>query len=202
MLDAGSGGPLALYSPFVTAHQLPGPDVKTIQALGGAGAGGEVTGKLGRVAAFAIGPYTLTSPIAMFSEDKTGAFAATAIQGNVGQPILSRFKLFFDYAHNRVIFEPTAALAEPFDRAYSGLVIETEGADHKTFRITNILENSPASEAGLQKGDVITAVDARTSADLTLTQIFDLFEKVATYKLTIRRGEQTISVPLSPRKLV
>src|ERR1019366_573158 len=51
VLDAGSGGPLVLYSPFVAAHQLPGADVKTIAALGGAGAGGGVTGKIGRVAA-------------------------------------------------------------------------------------------------------------------------------------------------------
>jgi hypothetical protein len=202
VLDAGAGSSLALYSPFVAAHQLPGADMKTIPVLGGAGAGGEVTGKVGRVASLAIGPYTLANPITMFSEDKAGAFASSEIQGNIGEPILSRFKLFFDYGRNRVIFEPTAAMGDPFDRAFSGLVIETEGADHKTFRITNILEKSPGTEAGLQKGDIITGIDARTSVDLTLTQIFDMFERVATYKVSIRRGDATMTVTLSPRKLV
>jgi hypothetical protein len=37
---------------------------------------------------------------------------------------------------------------------------------------------------------------------LKATKIAELFEKPATYKLTIRRGDQTLQVPLTPRKLI
>jgi hypothetical protein len=202
VLDIGSSGPLSLNTPFVASHHLPGPDVKTIKMLGGAGAGGEVTGTIGRVAALKIAGYTLPQPLTLFSEDTAGAFARAAVQGNIGEPVLSRFKLYFDYSHNRIIFEPTAELAQPFDRAFSGLVIVTEGKDYRTFRITDLLPDSPATDVGLQKGDVITAIDAQPASALTLTKIFDLFERPIAYKLTIRRGDETLTVTLTPRKLV
>jgi hypothetical protein len=42
VLDVGSSGALDLRSPFVTASHLPGPGVRTIRAVGLAGAGGDV----------------------------------------------------------------------------------------------------------------------------------------------------------------
>ena len=45
-------------------------------------------------------------------------------------------------------------------------------------------------------------VDDKSNTDLTITKIQELFEKSKPYKLTIRRGEQTLQVTLIPRKLV
>lgn len=149
-----------------------------------------------------IGKYKIANPITIFSEDKAGAFSSAALAGNIGQQIASRFKLFLDYEHNRIVFEPAATFSEPFDRAQSGLVLAAEGRDFKTFRITDVLENSPASEAGLQKDDLITQVNDKTAADLTITKIGELFEKSTPYKMTVKRGEQTLQVTLTPRKLV
>jgi len=47
------------------------------------------------------------------------------------------------------------------DRATAGLVMTTEGKDRATVRITDVLENSPASEAGLQKDDILVSIDAK-----------------------------------------
>ena len=65
-----------------------------------------------------------------------------------------------------------------------------------------MLENSPATEAGLQKDDLILKVDDKSNTDLTLTKLQELFEQAKTYKLTIRRGDQTLQVTLAPRKMV
>jgi hypothetical protein len=44
-------------------------------------------------------------------------------------------------------------------------------------------------------------VDGRPAEMLTLSDVNDLLERVGTYALTIRRGDQTLHVTLSPRKM-
>jgi hypothetical protein len=202
VLDLGSGGALALHSPFVTNHQLLEAKNKTIRAIGVGGAGGASMGRIGRVTELKIGNFKIANPTALFSEDKAGAFANAALAGNIGQRIASRFKVFLDYANRRIILEPAKSLSESFDRATAGLALRSDDKDYRTFRITDVLEESPAAEAGLQKDDVITQVDGRPNTEFTITKLQELFERQASYKLTIRRGEQTLLVTLVPRKMV
>jgi hypothetical protein len=202
VLDLGSGLALALYSPFVSQHRLLSPNLKTIKALGGAGAGGAVTGQIGRVSELKFGKFRINNPITFFSEDKEGAFASSHVLGNIGARIMSRFRVLLDYDHSRIILEPTATLAEPFDHAISGLTLQAEGKDYRTFRITDVLEKSPASEAALQPNDIITAIDGKPAGEVSLTKLNEMFEQQVTYKLTVKRGEQILQVTLKPRKLV
>lgn len=202
VMDLGSGAALALYSPFVRQRQLLGAHLKTIKALGAGGAGGQITGQIGRVSQLRIGRFSISSPLTLFSEDKAGAFASSALLGNIGAQIMNKFRIWLDYDHDRMILEPNGTFAKPFDRAFSGLSIQAEGKDYRTFRITDVLENSPASAAGLQKDDIIMAVDGKRAAELTLTKIGEMFERSITYKLSVRRGEQTLQVKLTPGKLV
>jgi hypothetical protein len=202
VLDLGAGGALALTAPLVVEHDLLNSQSKTIKAIGLGGAGGQSSGRIGRVAELKIGKYKIASPLTIFSEDKAGAFSSSTLAGNIGQQIASRFKVFLDYEHNRIIFEPAATFSDPFDRAHSGLALASEGRDYTIFRITDVLENSPASEAGLQKDDLIIKVNDKPAADLTITKLGELFEKPTPYKITVKRGNQTLQVTLTPRKLV
>ena len=202
VLDIGSGGALALYSPFVAEHRLLGSGLKTIKSIGAGGAGGRTTGQIGRVAELKIGKFRIVGPITLFSEDKAGAFASSALAGNIGQQIAGKFKLFLDYNRERIILEPTANFSEPFDRAFGGLALTTEDRDYTTFRVTEVLESSPASEIGLQKDDLIIKVDDTPASELTMTRLSEMFERPRSYRLTIQRGEQKLQVTLTPRKLV
>src|SRR4029453_17949476 len=145
-----------LHSPFVAEHDLPGGQVTTIRAIGMAGAGGTSVGRLGRVAALQIGSFRIEDPITLFSQDKAGAFANASLAGNIGAQIASRFRMILDYGRNRVILEPSPAFSEPFDRAVSGIAVRAEGSDYHTFRVREVLEDSPATEAGIGVDHVIT----------------------------------------------
>jgi PDZ domain/Aspartyl protease len=202
VLDLGSGGSLALLSPFVADNNLLGNGLKTIKAIGIGGAGGQSFGQIGRISSLKIGRFNIVNPLTLFSEDKKGAMASRAVIGNIGQQIAGKFKVFLDYGRDRVILEPNSTFDEPIDRAFAGIALTTEGQDYSTVRISDVLENSPASEAGLQKDDVIVKIDDKPAHALTITRLGEMFEKPATYKLTIRRGDQTLQVTLAPRKLV
>jgi hypothetical protein len=202
VLDLGSSGSLVLMSPVVTQHNLLGNGLKTIKAIGVGGAGGQSNGQIGRVRSLQIGKFTITNPITLFSEDKAGAMASTQLVGNIGQLIAGKFKVFLDYTHTRIILEANSSFSQPMDRATAGVVLTTEGKDYSTIRVTDVLENSPAAEAGIRKDDIVLSVDGKPAAELKATKIAELFEKPGTYKLTIRRGEQTLQVPLTPRRLI
>ncbi len=201
VLDIGSGAALALYSPFVAKHELLGSNLKTIKAFG-AGAGGDIAGQVGRTAELKLGKFKIANPVTLFSQDKEGAFASASLAGNIGAQIVNKFKIFLDYSHARIILEPNSTFAEPFDRSISGARLQAEGKDFRTFRIKTLLENSPASEAGLQEGDIISAIDGKPASAFTLTSVNELFERPAAYKLTVQRGEQVLKVILKPRKLI
>lgn len=202
VFDIGAGLALALYSPFVAENRLLGPESKTIRSLGGAGAGGETVGRIGRVSELKLGNYMIKNPITLFSEDKAGAFASEDLAGNIGARVANKFRVFLDYGRKRIIFEPNSTFGTPYDYASAGLSIIAEGADYRTFRVRAVLENSPASEAGLQTDDIITAVNDQSAAELTLSKLNEMFERRVPYKLTIRRGEQTLHITLTPRQLV
>ncbi|MEK6410063.1 MAG: aspartyl protease family protein [Acidobacteriota bacterium] len=202
VLDFGSGASLALHRPFVEQENLPGPSQKTIRTMGGGGVGGKVTGRSGRIASLRIGKFQIDNPLALFSEDKSGAFASSQIQGNIGAQILSKFKVLLDYDRNRIIFEPNASFKDPIGSASSGLRFIAEGSDYKTFRVEELLEDSPATEAGIQQDDVVVAVDGRPAAELTLSSLHELFEKPVPRKLSVRRKGQTLQITLTPRRLI
>ena len=202
LLDIGSGAALILHSPFVAEQRLLASGLNTIRATGSVGAGGQTVGRLGRVAALQIGTYAINTPIAMFSQDQAGAFANPALAGNIGGQIASRFRTFWDYENRRIMLEPSPTFADPFDRAFAGVGLRAEGPDWRSFRVHDLLENSPATEAGLMKDDVITSVDGVPATSLTLTSLNELLEKPVSLRLTIRRGDHRLDVTLTPRRLI
>jgi len=202
LLDTGSGGALVLHSPFVREHDLLGSQVRTIRAIGMAGAGGRTVGRIGRVETLRIGSFTIARPLTLFSEDTAGAFADRSAAGNIGAQITNRFRMFLDYAGRRIILEPSPALDEPFDRAFSGIALQAEGPAYRIFRVMEVLEDSPATEAGIQEGDVITSIDGIAADTLTLAAITAILEEPVARELTISRAERTLKVTLTPTRLL
>jgi C-terminal processing protease CtpA/Prc len=88
------------------------------------------------------------------------------------------------------------------DRAGTGFALITEGKDHLTVRITDVLENSPASEAGLQIDDIILSVDGTAASELRVTRMVEMFYRPNSFKLIVKRGEKTFPVTLVTRKLI
>jgi hypothetical protein len=201
VLDLGAGLALALYSPFVSKNALL-QNVKTVKLLSAAGTGGDTEGEMGRVTQLKIGNYKIDQPITLFSQDKAGAFSDPTLFGNIGARIASKFRLFLDYRRNRIIFEPNDTFGQPFDQAQSGMSLIAEGEDYRTFKVRNLLDNSPASEAGLQKDDIIESINGQPARQFTLSRLNEMFEKAVPYKLTIRRNDSTLQKTLTPRKLI
>jgi len=202
IVDLGSGFSLALHSPFVEQQGLLESTPKTIKALGGGGAGGRVSGRTGRVAELKIGKFQIENPLTLFSQDKAGAFASSELQGNIGQMILSKFTVLLDYARDRIILEPNASLKEPIVPALGGLRLVAEGADYKTFRVEELVDDSPATEAGLQKDDIILVVDRLPTSGMSLSTLIETLNQPVPHRLSVSRAGKTLQIALTPRRII
>jgi hypothetical protein len=120
----------------------------------------------------------------------------------VGGEILRRFTVIFDYAHERMILEPNQHLKDAFPWNASGIV-SLRLAESGKFLINSVLQESPASEAGLREGDSIESIDGLSSEHFTLQQVQSLFLRVgAEHRLTVRRGSELLKIDIKFRQLL
>lgn len=120
----------------------------------------------------------------------------------VGGGILRRFTVIFDYAHERMVLEPNRHLKDTFPWDASGIV-SLRLAESGKFLINSVLQESPASEAGLREGDSIQSIDGLSSEHFTLQQVQGLFLRVgAEHRLTVRRGGKFLKIDIKLRSLL
>src|SRR5258708_2168643 len=158
-------------TPVVASNNLLTATQKTITEPGAMGVSGEVKLLVGRLPSLQLGHFTLTGPVIHFAQDRKGSFAGSDFSGVIGGELLRRFKVIFDYAHERMILEPNASFADRFEYDMSGIRLRADGPDFKILRVSRVVENSPATEAGVREGDVVSAIDGRPTAECSLSQI-------------------------------
>ena len=198
LLDLGASSALVLHTPFVAAHGAPSTGMPVV---GTGGATGDTRGLVGRVSSLRLGSMVMPGPVTLFSSDQTGAFARPDVIGTIGARAMERFRVFLDYRHRRVIFEPVVPLNAPFLQSTCGCALAAEGPRFRMFRVEAVADGWPAAAAGLQAGDVIAAVDGRDTTDMTLDDLLKLFEAPVARHLLIQRGASRLTATLVPRPL-
>lgn len=202
--DTAVRSSVSFNTPFVDANKLLQSARRTIQVPLGAGAMvRESKQSIGRVPNVQLGRFTFKKPVAIFFQDKQGIVASPEFDGVIGNEILRRFKVIFDYSRGQMILEPNRDISDSEEYDMSGTLLIDEGTDSKTFKIRRTIENSPATLAGLREGDIISAVDGKPTSNLTLDQVRQMFKrKGRSYRLTIERDGQKIQTKIKLRRLI
>lgn len=194
--DIGNGSPLLVYSAFWKPAGL--LDDGRPQSAGLSGAvGGLKERKLTTVRTVTFGGTTFTEVPAVLFEDNGDSSESNRTLGNIGLPILSRFRLFVDYPNDRLWLIPNAkAVPGPFTRDLAGLRAEPhpDGA-----KVTFIAPGSPAAAAGLAKGDIITELDGTPLKGATAGIMATIRAKKAGDTLVVRTADgRTRQLELKP----
>jgi hypothetical protein len=201
-LDSGSTGAVLFNTPFVDRNRLLRSVSKSSQTRMG-GVGGSAVAFSGRLMAMSLGRFQLENSVARFSRARRGDDASARYDGLIGGEIFRRFKVVFDLSRRRMILEPNAQFAEPYEVDMSGLDMATEGEDFSVVVVNEVEKDSPAAEAGIQGEDVITAIDGRPTKEFTITQIRNLFMLDGKeYLITLKRGPKELQTKLKLRRLI
>ncbi|WP_297516811.1 aspartyl protease family protein [Flavobacterium sp.] len=100
----------------------------------GRGLSGDIYGKRGRIDSIALGPFSVKRPLVAFPK---GEFIQHLLQingrnGSLGNELLKRFHLVWDYSNQKIYVRPNAKINEPFLYNMSGLEIVHSGLEWVT----------------------------------------------------------------------
>jgi len=201
-IDTGARNSVSILAPFADQHGLKEHYGATVAAVTGWGIGGPSRGLVTRAKTLRLGTVEVSAPVVDLSQQKKGVFTDPYVAGNVGAGVLKRFNVTFDYARQRVIFEPNANNARPdtYDRAGTWINRGPEG-----FEVMDVTAGGPAEAAGLKLGDRITAVGGMPAGQLSLPALRERFrtEPVGTtIQLAVLRDGASRDLKLVLRDLV
>jgi membrane-associated protease RseP (regulator of RpoE activity) len=115
--------------------------------------------------------------------------------GTLGIDLLSQMTVTLDIPRMRLLLGPPSAKIPAFRGGWVGIRLAQEEGQ---FKITQVLPASPAFEAGLKVGDILTTIDGRSLASLSLFNVRNLADGIAGTPavFVIRRGNAS---PLTVR---
>jgi predicted aspartyl protease len=201
-VDTGGDGTFIINNPFVEKHKLVEAIPKTVEGRS-VGVGGDEKSLLGRVKSAQLGQLLIENPTVALLQDKEGKGAGEGYDGIIGGEIFRRFKVIIDYSRKQMILEPNKSLSEPYEVGMSGIIFESDEKDCTALKIGSVSENSAAAAAGLQPGDIITAIDGTPTSKISSEQLEKVFKQHGReLALSVQRGAALLAKRIALRRAI
>ena len=198
-LDLGSDAILDFQPTFQSEHHImqAGQAEVPIDEIG---LSGEFHMSIVRLPSVEFAGYKLEKPLVAFMHTAPGP-SLSANDGYIGNSLLHRFTVTFDYSRERVIFEPNSSFGDPFKGNMTGIKVDPESDVARGFEVVYVEERSPAEKAGVQTGDRIVEINGVRSSTLVFESFREMFAvEGATFALKIERDGKKIELAFqSPR---
>jgi PDZ domain/Aspartyl protease len=203
LVDTGAGLPLLLFS---DTHPLLHPPGNAIPSNIGMGLGGFLEGFTGRVYKLDIGAVDQRNVISYFQtlDSIRNKDYLNKRNGLLGNGILSRFYIIYDYQNSKIWLKPTKEYKQAFVFDRSGISLIASGAHFNKYNVQNVMRNSPAGEADIRQGDELIRVGRTPAGFYSMSDILRILQKKPGKKihLVIRRDGKKIKKTIILRDLI
>jgi hypothetical protein len=171
-IDTGNAGYVLTFPQWaqrngIAAHYEAGLPIPT------GGVGGLFTAHVAHAKSFTLGAQRMDNVVAMLTRTDAGATGNPSEAGNIGQDILSRFNVHFDYRRQQMVLMPRAN-APTWHYGMAGFRAEKTKEHPDRFNVINVMPGSPAQQAGLKQGDGIVKANGKASSTLSFGALRDL----------------------------
>lgn len=162
-LDTGAGLNFLLSESYLNDSAVLKKRRKPPVVTQAEGVGGKMSMRLTTIKQLKVGPYRFKWVPTFLFKDEFNVTNYPFVGGLLGNDILRRFNITFNYAKQQVHIVPNLHFKDDFDYAYSGLSIYY--IDDKII-VDDVVSGSPAEKAGFKKEDIIVAINNNTSNNI------------------------------------
>jgi hypothetical protein len=156
------------------------------------GMGGKLQMRLTLVKEVKVGPYRFHQVPTYLYEDTYNVTSFPFTGGLIGNDLLRRFNMIFNYPKREIHLLPNGHFNEKFDYAYTGLGIYYEEGK---IVVGDVIEGSPAAKAKILVGDEIFSVGNNLSHNI-MTYKNILQTPNEDIKVIVKRGENFVMLYL------
>jgi hypothetical protein len=164
------------------------------------GAGGEMTLQVVDVDTLAIGDFVVNKPFSTLNTgEKLSILDTLDAMATVGNQVLSRFVVYFDFPNTRLILEPagTVPAAGSGMTARAGLSVKQD--DTGCIVVASVREGFPAEKAGFREGDRIVRFEKlKPGKGLTIDTLnrMPAGPEGSRYRVRVIRNDETLRLRL------
>lgn len=191
MVDLGSSGTLSINSGSVAKMGVQGLNAhKMIYAVGGVG--GSRTDHLIKLAGVELGGHRISDLRADYSGNSAGALADRRYDGIIGNELLERFDVVFDFAECRMWLRPSRNFDSQSHHLFG--VALTPHKDH--WVVNGLLEGGKADKAGVKRGDKILRINDKSPAEMSKSERKALVRTREPWRATIDRNGTPVEIAI------
>ncbi len=194
--DIGAGVCLMLSQDFVDDSFLLQKKRK-LWPKDGEGIGGKISMNLTLVKELKLGPYRFRNVPTYIFEDAFNVTSYPYLGGLIGNDILRRFNVIFNYPKRDIYMVPNSHFRDPFDYSYSGIELYYINGQ---IEMGSVAVGSPAEQAGIKQGDIVVAVNNDFSQHFNKYKTA-LLTPNAKVKLILRRDGELIQTEMKVKSI-
>jgi PDZ domain/Aspartyl protease len=194
--DTGAGLCLLLNSDFIKDSAVLNPDKKPLPTQA-QGMGGKANMQVTVMKEFRLGPYKFRNIPTHIFDDEFNVTSYPYLAGLIGNDVLRRFNIIFNYEKKSFYLMPNSHYRDPFDYSYTGLGLYwIEGE----IRVGDVMKDSPAEKAGFKVDDVVVGVNDNMTQNLQLykSMLQNTGDKV---KILVRRPTGTLELNMKVKSI-
>ncbi len=197
-LDTGAGLNFLLSESYLNDSAVLKKRRKPPVVTQAEGVGGKMSMRLTTIKELKVGPYRFRWVPTYLFKDEYNVTNYPFVGGLLGNDILRRFNITFNYAKQQVHILPNLYFKDEFDYAYSGLSVYF--IDEKIV-VDDVVPASPAEKAGFKKEDIIVAINNNTSNNIQAykTIMQTLGQKL---KFLVIRDGMPMMLSMKPRSIL
>lgn len=178
----------------------------TVPSVIGRGLGGDIRGDLGRVDLVKIGSYSCKNPIISFpmEGDYGSPITRGSRNGTIGNGLLSRFDVIFDYFSGHIYVKKNRGFSRSFEYDMSGLTLNIDNQGYDQIRVSAVRFNSPAYLSGIKIGDIIESMNGYGIDELQLTGANSILREREGKRVVvkIKRGEERFKTSFNLKRFI